>query len=170
MKQSLVKKLTAGILTGALAISVTACGGNSADTNNASNKCRRQCRNREQWRCHRDQCSDRRFAKALHFRGGRWKLFGYDIEVLQAVFDRLPQYSLNLQTAEFDAIFSDLPLVIIRLRSIISATMRRERKVTTILSHMMRLNMYLFRGQMMNHSLLYRMPQTEVTRLRQVPE
>ena len=33
MKQSLVKKLTAGILTGALAISVTACGGNSADTN-----------------------------------------------------------------------------------------------------------------------------------------
>ena len=28
MKQSLVKKLTAGILTGALAISVTACGGN----------------------------------------------------------------------------------------------------------------------------------------------
>ena len=34
MKQSLVKKLTAGILTGALAISVTACGGNSADTNN----------------------------------------------------------------------------------------------------------------------------------------
>ena len=36
MKQSLVKKLTAGILTGALAISVTACGGNSADTNNAS--------------------------------------------------------------------------------------------------------------------------------------
>lgn len=33
---------------------------------------------------------------------------GYDIEVLQAVFDRLPQYSLNLQTAEFDAIFSGL--------------------------------------------------------------
>ena len=64
----------------------------------------------------------------------------------------------------------DLPLVIIRLLSIISATTRRERKVTTILSHMMRLNMYLFRGQMMNHSLLYRMPQTEVTRLRQVPE
>ena len=33
---------------------------------------------------------------------------GYDIEVLQAVFDRLPRYSLNLQTAEFDAIFSGL--------------------------------------------------------------
>ncbi len=64
----------------------------------------------------------------------------------------------------------DLPLVIIRLLSTISATTRRERKVTTILSHMTRSNMYLFREQMMNHSLLYKMPLTEVTRLRQVPE
>ena len=52
----------------------------------------------------------------------------------------------------------------------ISATTRKERKVTTILSHMTRSNMYLFREQMMNHSLLYRMPLTEVARLRQVPE
>ena len=44
MKQSLVKKLTAGILTGALAISVTACGGNSADTNNEIG--RASCRER----------------------------------------------------------------------------------------------------------------------------
>lgn len=33
---------------------------------------------------------------------------GYDIEVLRAVFDRLPQYKLDLQTAEFDAIFTGL--------------------------------------------------------------
>lgn len=33
---------------------------------------------------------------------------GYDIEVLYAVFDRLPQYELDLQTAEFDAIFTGL--------------------------------------------------------------
>lgn len=33
---------------------------------------------------------------------------GYDIEVLNAVFDKLPQYKLDLQTAEFDAIFTGL--------------------------------------------------------------
>lgn len=33
---------------------------------------------------------------------------GYDIEVLQAVFDKLPQYKLDLQTAEFEAIFTGL--------------------------------------------------------------
>lgn len=33
---------------------------------------------------------------------------GYDIEVLKAVFDKLPQYKLDLQTAEFDAIFTGL--------------------------------------------------------------
>ncbi len=33
---------------------------------------------------------------------------GYDIEVLKAVFDRLPQYKLDLQTAEFDSIFTGL--------------------------------------------------------------
>lgn len=33
---------------------------------------------------------------------------GYDIEVLNAVFDKLPQYSLDLQTAEFDGIFTGL--------------------------------------------------------------
>lgn len=33
---------------------------------------------------------------------------GYDIEVLYAVFDKLPQYKLDLQTAEFDAIFTGL--------------------------------------------------------------
>ena len=165
MKQSLVKKLTAGILTGALAISVTACGGNSADTNNASTNADVSAET--------ENSGDVTVINAVT--GGSPKPYisveedgsysGYDIEVLQAVFDRLPQYSLNLMRFS-----QDLPLVIIRLLSTISATTRRERKVTTILSHMMRLNMYLFRGQMMNHSLLYRMPQTEVTRLRQVPE
>ena len=159
MKQSLVKKLTAGILTGALAISVTACGGNSADTNNASTNADVSAET--------ENSGDVTVINAVT--GGSPKPYisveedgsysGYDIEVLQAVFDRLPQYSLK-----------DLPLVIIRLQSIISATTRRERKVTTILSHMTRSNMYLFREQMMNHSLLYRMPLTEVTRLRQVPE
>lgn len=33
---------------------------------------------------------------------------GYDIEVLKAVFDRLPQFKLDLQTAEFDSIFTGL--------------------------------------------------------------
>ncbi len=33
---------------------------------------------------------------------------GYDIEVLNAVFDKLPQYELDLQTTEFEAIFSGL--------------------------------------------------------------
>lgn len=33
---------------------------------------------------------------------------GYDIEVLKAVFDKLPQYKLDLQTAEFDSIFTGL--------------------------------------------------------------
>lgn len=33
---------------------------------------------------------------------------GYDIEVLQAVFERLPQYKLDLQTAEFESIFTGL--------------------------------------------------------------
>lgn len=33
---------------------------------------------------------------------------GYDIEVLNAVFEKLPQYKLDLQTAEFDAIFTGL--------------------------------------------------------------
>ena len=166
MKQSLVKKLTAGILTGALAISVTACGGNSADTNNASTNADVSAET--------ENSGDVTVINAVT--GGSPKPYisveedgsysGYDIEVLQAVFDRLPRYSLNLQTAEFDAIFSG----IIRSQSIISATTRKERKVTTILSHMTRSNMYLFREQMMNHSLLYKMPLTEVTRLRQVPE
>ena len=165
MKQSLVKKLTAGILTGALAISVTACGGNSADTNNASTNADVSAET--------ENSGDVTVINAVT--GGSPKPYisveedgsysGYDIEVLQAVFDRLPRYSLNLMRFS-----QDLPLVIIRLLSIISATTRRERKVTTILSHMTRSNMYLFREQMMNHSLLYRMPLTEVTRLRQVPE
>lgn len=33
---------------------------------------------------------------------------GYDIEVLNAVFEKLPQYKLDLQTADFDAIFTGL--------------------------------------------------------------
>ncbi len=33
---------------------------------------------------------------------------GYDIEVLNAVFDKLPQYDLDLKTADFDAIFTGL--------------------------------------------------------------
>lgn len=164
------KKLTAGILTGALAISVTACGGNSADTNNASTNADVSAET--------ENSGDVTVINAVT--GGSPKPYisveedgsysGYDIEVLQAVFDRLPQYSLNLRTAEFVRFSQDLPLVIIRLLSTISATTRRERKVTTILSHMTRSNMYLFREQMMNHSLLYKMPLTEVTRLRQVPE
>ena len=168
MKQSLVKKLTAGILTGALAISVTACGGNSADTNNASTNADVSAET--------ENSGDVTVINAVT--GGSPKPYisveedgsysGYDIEVLQAVFDRLPQYSLNLHNLM--RFSQDLPLVIIRLLSIISATTRRERKVTTILSHMTRSNMYLFREQMVNHSLLYRMPLTEVTRLRQVPE
>ena len=108
MKQSLVKKLTAGILTGALAISVTACGGNSADTNNASTNADVSAET--------ENSGDVTVINAVT--GGSPKPYisveedgsysGYDIEVLQAVFDRLPQYSLNLQTAEFDAIFSGL--------------------------------------------------------------
>ncbi len=108
MKQSLVKKLTAGILTGALAISVTACGGNSADTNKASTNADVSAET--------ENSGDVTVINAVT--GGSPKPYisveedgsysGYDIEVLQAVFDRLPQYSLNLQTAEFDAIFSGL--------------------------------------------------------------
>ena len=108
MKQSLVKKITAGILTGALAISVTACGGNSADTNNASTNADVSAET--------ENSGDVTVINAVT--GGSPKPYisvekdgsysGYDIEVLQAVFDRLPQYSLNLQTAEFDAIFSGL--------------------------------------------------------------
>jgi len=74
MKQSLVKKLTAGILTGALAISVTACGGNSADTNNASTNADVSAETENSGDVTVIN-ADRRFAKALHFRGGRWKLF-----------------------------------------------------------------------------------------------
>ncbi|MDO4288267.1 MAG: transporter substrate-binding domain-containing protein [Eubacterium sp.] len=33
---------------------------------------------------------------------------GYDIEVLREVFNRLPQYTLDLKTAEFDAMFTGL--------------------------------------------------------------
>ena len=108
MKQSLVKKLTAGILTGALAISVTACGENSADTNNASTNADVSAET--------ENSGDVTVINAVT--GGSPKPYisveedgsysGYDIEVLQAIFDRLPQYSLNLQTAEFDAIFSGL--------------------------------------------------------------
>lgn len=95
MKQSLVKKLTAGILTGALAISVTACGGNSADTNNASTNADVSAET--------ENSGDVTVINAVT--GGSPKPYisveedgsysGYDIEVLQAVFDRLPQYSLN---------------------------------------------------------------------------
>lgn len=102
------KKITAGILTGALAISVTACGGNSADTNNASTNADVSAET--------ENSGDVTVINAVT--GGSPKPYisvekdgsysGYDIEVLQAVFDRLPQYSLNLQTAEFDAIFSGL--------------------------------------------------------------
>ena len=35
-------------------------------------------------------------------------LTGYDIEVLRAVFDQLPQYKLEFQTAEFASLFSGL--------------------------------------------------------------
>ena len=108
MKQSLVKKLTAGILTGALAICETACGVNSADTNNASTNADVSAET--------ENSGDVTVINAVT--GGSPKPYisveedgsysGYDIEVLQAVFDRLPQYSLNLQTAEFDAIFSGL--------------------------------------------------------------
>ena len=94
MKQSLVKKLTAGILTGALAISVTACGGNSADTNNASTNADVSAET--------ENSGDVTVINAVT--GGSPKPYisveedgsysGYDIEVLQAVFDRLPQVKL----------------------------------------------------------------------------
>ena len=170
MKQSLVKKLTAGILTGALAISVTACGGNSADTNNASTNADVSAET--------ENSGDVTVINAVT--GGSPKPYisveedgsysGYDIEVLQAVFDRLPQYSLNLQTAEFDAIFSGLTAGNYQIAVNNFSYNEKRAESYYYSSHMMRLNMYLFRGQMMNHSLLYRMPQTEVTKLRQVPE
>ena len=160
MKQSLVKKLTAGILTGALAISVTACGGNSADTNNASTNADVSAET--------ENSGDVTVINAVT--GGSPKPYisveedgsysGYDIEVLQAVFDRLPRYSLNLQTAEFDAIFSGLTAGNYQIA--VNNFSYNEKRAESYY--------YSFREQMMNHSLLYRMPLTEVTRLRQVPE
>lgn len=112
MKANNVKRVLTTILTATLAAtSVTACGsgssnisaeaaGNSNDNANAAT----------------ENSGDVTVINAVT--GGSPKPYisveedgsysGYDIEVLQAVFDRLPQYSLNLQTAEFDAIFSGL--------------------------------------------------------------
>ena len=113
MKQNFVKRITAGILTGVLAIGRTACGGDS-NTATSGNENSTTDSNIEA-----AKSADNGDVTVINaVTGGSPKPYisveedgsysGYDIEVLQAVFDKLPQYSLNLQTAEFDAIFSGL--------------------------------------------------------------
>jgi polar amino acid transport system substrate-binding protein len=112
MKANIVKRVLTTILAATLAAtSVTACGSGSSNTSadaagNSNDNANEATEN----------SGDVTVINAVT--GGSPKPYisveedgsysGYDIEVLQAVFDRLPQYSLNLQTAEFDAIFSGL--------------------------------------------------------------
>lgn len=92
MKKTFWKKFAAVTLVAALVVGVTGCG------NKAQNK---------------------DGVKTIHaVTGGNpapyvtigddGEYSGYDIDVLKAVFDKLPQYKLDLQTAEFDAIFTGL--------------------------------------------------------------
>ena len=76
---------------------------------------------------------------------------GYDIEVLQAVFERLPQYKLDLQTAEFESIFTGLTAGNYQL-AVNNFSYREERSESYIFhSLMMRLHMSLYNEKVMSH-------------------
>lgn len=102
MKQKTIKRIITGTLVGTLALGLTACGSSStasssSDASTASS-------------------GDVTVINAVT--GGTPKPYitidednnysGYDIEVLKAVFEKLPQYELNLQSADFTSLFSGL--------------------------------------------------------------
>ncbi|MGN0393807.1 MAG: transporter substrate-binding domain-containing protein [Coprococcus sp.] len=115
MRKNTLKKIITGVLTGVLALSLTACGKGSEKAEEKANA----NSNASVEASEGTAGSNSENVKIIHaVTGGSPKPYitidedgnysGYDIEVLQAVFDRLPQYELDLQTAEFDAIFAGL--------------------------------------------------------------
>lgn len=102
MKQNTIKRIITGTLVGTLALGLTACGSTSSSSSSSESSTA--------------SSGDVTVINAVT--GGTPKPYitidednnysGYDIEVLKAVFEKLPQYELNLQTADFTSLFSGL--------------------------------------------------------------
>lgn len=102
MKQNTIKRIITGTLVGTLALGLTACGSTSSTSSSSDSSTAGS--------------GDVTVINAVT--GGTPKPYitidednnysGYDIEVLKAVFEKLPQYELNLQTADFTSLFSGL--------------------------------------------------------------
>ncbi len=102
MKQKTIKRIITGTLVGTLALGLTACGSSSTTSSSSDSSTA--------------SSGDVTVINAVT--GGTPKPYitidednnfsGYDIEVLKAVFEKLPQYELNLQSADFTSLFSGL--------------------------------------------------------------
>lgn len=102
MKQNRIKRIITGTLVGTLALGLTACGSSSSNSSSSESSTAAS--------------GDVTVINAVT--GGTPKPYitidednnysGYDIEVLKAVFEKLPQYELNIQTADFTSLFSGL--------------------------------------------------------------
>lgn len=102
MKQNRIKRIITGTLVGTLALGLAACGSTSSSSLSSESSTAAS--------------SDVTVINAVT--GGTPKPYitidednnysGYDIEVLKAVFEKLPQYELNIQTADFTSLFSGL--------------------------------------------------------------
>lgn len=102
MKQNRIKRIITGTLVGTLALGLTACGSASSTSSSSDSTA----------------AASGGVTVINAVTGGTPKPYitidddnnysGYDIEVLKAVFEKLPQYELNIQTADFTSLFSGL--------------------------------------------------------------
>ena len=123
MKKNIITKLITLSLIGTIGLfSLTGCGsdaigGNAAETTDASVKdetgSKADENNNE---AQAEENTEVRVIKAVTgggpkpyvYVGEDDKATGYDIEVLKAVFDTLPQYDLQIEVADFSAVFAGL--------------------------------------------------------------
>lgn len=122
MKKNVWKKAASIGLTAAMAVSLAACGGASGSTSgsgasgSASGSASASASGTASGSASATASGDVTVIHAVTsgspkpyiYQDEDGNLTGYDIEVLKAVFDKLPQYELDLQIADFDGIFTGL--------------------------------------------------------------
>ncbi|MBR1930310.1 MAG: transporter substrate-binding domain-containing protein [Lachnospiraceae bacterium] len=119
MKNKYLRKLSAIIVASLTLLSLTACGSSAtattqADTDGSTSEAQSETVNEQEATA--DDTVEVKTIKAVTGGNPRPYVYvgeddvptGYDIEVLKAVFDLLPQYELEIEVADFSAVFAGL--------------------------------------------------------------
>ena len=126
MKRNYLKKLSATVAASLTVLSLTACGGTTsasaqtdtkqADVEKTTDSEQAEATVDQETTAAAEEPTEVTTIKAVTGGGPRPYVYvdendqptGYDIEVLKAVFDLLPQYDLQIEVADFSAVFAGL--------------------------------------------------------------